>query len=383
MLEPRRFIQVVIGPRQTGKTTAVTTALEEVGIPHVYANADEDGGMGILWLRAQWEMARSMIGDKGGSVLLVIDEAQSINQWSKTVKALWDEDARARRDLRVVITGSSSLMLQSGLSESLMGRFELIHSPHWSYRECRDAFGYTLDDYLMYGGYPGAAGLRKDQARWYSYMRDSIVETTLSRDVISLESVRKPAVLRALFLLGTQYSSQEISYRKLLGQLVDAGNTNTIAHYLQLLGNAGLLTGIQKFSPKLLNTRASSPRLMVYDTSLMTSNSKTLGRDWLSSTDKRGHLVESAIGACLLARSKQEHFDLYWWRDKDDEVDFVLERGDERIAIEVKAGRIGGQSGMTRFVLENKGTRALIVGSPETPIETFLRGDIPLFDSSL
>jgi predicted AAA+ superfamily ATPase len=380
MLEPRRFIQVVIGPRQTGKTTAVTTALEEVNVPYVYANADEDGGMGTTWLRGQWEIARSMIGDKGGSVLLVIDETQSINQWSKTVKALWDEDARARRDLRVVITGSSSLMLQSGLSESLMGRFELIHSSHWSYRECRNAFGYTLDDYLVYGGYPGAADLRGDQARWYSYMRDSIVEATLSRDVISLESVRKPAVLRALFLLGTQYSSQEISYRKLLGQLVDAGNTNTIAHYLQLLSNAGLLTGIQKFSPKLLNTRASSPRLMVYDTSLMTSNSKALGRDWLSATDKRGHLVESAIGACLLARSKQEHFDLYWWRDKDDEVDFVLERGDERIAIEVKAGRVGSRSGMTRFVLENRGTRALILGSPETPIESFLCGDIPLFD---
>jgi predicted AAA+ superfamily ATPase len=321
-----------------------------------------------------------MTGDKGEPVLLVVDEAQSINQWSKTVKALWDEDARARRDLRVVITGSSSLMLQSGLSESLMGRFELIHSPQWSSRECRDAFGYTLDDFLLYGGYPGAAGLRADQARWYSYMRDSIVEATLSRDIISLESVRKPAVLRALFLLGTQYSSQEISYRKLLGQLADAGNTNTIAHYLQLLGNAGLLCGIQKFSTKLLNTRASSPRLMVYDTSLMTSNSKALGRDWLSTTDKRGHLVESAIGACLLARSKQEHFDLYWWRDKDDEVDFVLERGDERIALEVKAGKIGSRSGMTRFILENRGTKALIVGSPETPIESFLRGEIPLFD---
>jgi predicted AAA+ superfamily ATPase len=321
-----------------------------------------------------------MIGDKGGPVLLVIDEAQSISQWSKMVKALWDEDARARRDLRVVITGSSSLMLQSGLPESLMGRFELIRSPHWSYRECRDAFGYTFDDYLMYGGYPGAAGLRDDQMRWYSYMRDSIVDATLLRDVISLESVRKPAVLRALFLLGTQYSSQEISYRKLLGQLVDAGNTNTIAHYLQLLGNAGLLASIQKFSPKLLNTRASSPRLMVYDTSLMTSSSKDLGRDWLSATDKRGHLVESAVGACLLARSKQEHFDLYWWRDKDAEVDFVLERGDERIAIEVKAGRIGRRSGMTRFVLENRGTRALTVGGPEAPIESFLCGDIPLFD---
>jgi predicted AAA+ superfamily ATPase len=377
--EPRRFIQVVIGPRQTGKTTAVTRALEEAGTPYVYASADESEGTGSEWLRAQWEIARSHISGSGTSMILAIDEAQSISQWPKTVKALWDEDARARRDLRVLITGSSSLMLQSGLSESLTGRFELIHSPHWSLRECQDAFGYDLDEYLMYGGYPAAASLRGEQARWYAYMRDSIVEATLSRDVISLESVRKPAVLRALFLLGTQYSAQELSYRKMLGQLTDAGNTNTIAHYLQLLGNAGLLTGIQKYSPKLLASKASSPRLMVYDTSLMTSVGKGVGREWLSAADRRGHLIESAVGAWLLARSKEDHFDLYWWRERDDEVDFVVERGRERIAIEVKSGRINSRSGLSRFVVENKGTKALVVGSPDAPIEAFLRGEIPLF----
>jgi predicted AAA+ superfamily ATPase len=313
-------------------------------------------------------------------MLLVVDEAQTIKEWSGMVKVLWDEDARAGRDLRVVITGSSSLMLQSGLSESLTGRFELIHSPHWSYQECKDAFGYSFDDYLMYGGYPGVASLRDDQARWYSYMRDSIVEATLSRDVLSLESVRKPAVLRALFMLGTQYSSQEISYRKLLGQLQDAGNTTTVAHYLQLLGNAGLLTGIQKYSPKTINTRASSPRLLVYDTSLMTSMSRGIGTEWFTSADRRGRLIESAVGAYLLARSKQEFFDLYWWREGADEVDFILESGSQKIAVEVKSGIIGSRSGLTKFVLENPGTRTIVVGSPEAPIEAFLSGEVPLFD---
>jgi predicted AAA+ superfamily ATPase len=270
--------------------------------------------------------------------------------------------------------------LQKGLSESLMGRFELIRSSHWSLKECKDAFGYSLDDFLMYGGYPGSATLRKDQARWYSYMRDSIIEATISRDVLSLENVRKPAVLRALFMLGSQYSSQEISYRKLLGQLLDAGNTNTIAHYLQLLGNAGLLTGLHKYSPKILEAKTSSPRLMVYDTSLMTATGKNMGSEWLSSNELRGRLIESAVGAYLLARSKQDHFDLYWWRDRNDDVDFVIEQGAERIAIEVKSGRIKSRSGLLRFTTENKGTKVIIVGSPETPLESFLAGEIPLFN---
>ena len=382
--EPRHFLQVLTGPRQTGKTTALTQALTEVKLPYHFADADAAEVADRNWLRAQWEMARALTAGNdgaGSAALLVVDEVQSITQWSRVVKAMWDEDARAGRDLRVVLSGSSTLLLQSGLSESLMGRFEILRSPHWTLSECRDAFGYSLEDYLNYGGYPGAAMLRGDHDRWRAYLNDAIIEATLSRDVLAMESVRKPAVLRALFKLGVSYSAQELSYRKILGQLDDAGNTSTVAHYLDLLGRAGLLCGLQKYAHKELKRRSSSPRLLAFDPSLIVSAKRLRPSDLSSDPDQRGHIVESAVGAYLLGRSATEDFELFWWREGDLEVDYILQSGDQLIALEIKSGRKKSNKGLPEFVLRNPGTRALTVGSPEAPIEAFLAGEIELFGS--
>ncbi|MCL2655652.1 MAG: ATP-binding protein [Coriobacteriia bacterium] len=380
--EPRHFLQVLTGPRQTGKTTVLTQALAEVKLPWHFADTDAAEVADRNWLRAQWEMGRALTSGKdeaSGAALLVIDEVQNISQWSRTVKALWDEDARAGRDLRVVLSGSSTLLLQSGLSESLMGRFEVLRSPHWTLRECQDAFGYTLDDYLCYGGYPGSAFLHGDLNRWRAYLTDAIIEATLSRDVLALESVRKPAVLRALFKLGASFSAQELSYRKILGQLDDAGNTSTVAHYLDLLGRAGLLCGLQKYSHKELKQRASSPRLLAYDPSLIMAIKRARPKDILADPEQRGHITESAVGAYLLGRSATEDFELFWWREGDLEVDYVVRKDDQLIALEVKSGRKKGNKGLPEFVLRNPGCRALTVGSPETPLEEFLAGGVALF----
>ena len=380
--EPRKFIQVLTGPRQTGKTTALTQALEETTIPYHFADADAAAYSNSEWLMAQWEIARALVpADKSTNshALLIIDEVQNISQWSRTVKALWDEDARAKRDLRVVLSGSSTLLLQSGLSESLMGRFETIRSSHWTYAECREAFGYSLDDYLCFGGYPGAAALRDDYNRWLAYVNDAIIEATLNKDVLAMESVRKPALLRALFKLGTFHSAQELSYRKMLGQLDDVGNTSTIAHYLELLGRAGLLGGLQKHAQREVKKRSSSPRLLSYDPSLVMASKRKQPHDLISNPDLRGQIVESAVGSYLLGRSLQENFELLWWRDGDYEVDYVLRQNDQLIALEVKSGRQKTNKGLPEFVLRNPGTRALTVGSPETPIVDFLSGTIPLF----
>ena len=380
--EPRHFLQVVTGPRQTGKTTALTQALAETKLPYHFADADAAEVADRNWLRAQWEMARALTLDAsktGHAALLVIDEVQNISQWSRTVKALWDEDARAGRDLRVVISGSSTLLLQSGLSESLMGRFEVLRSPHWTFGECRKAFGYSLDDFLVFGGYPGAAALHNDLDRWRDYLNDAIIEATLSRDVLALESIRKPAVLRALFKLGVSFSAQELSYRKILGQLDDAGNTSTIAHYLDLLGRAGLLCGLQKYAPKELKRRSSSPRLLAYDPSLVVASKRIRPNDLLADPAQRGHIVESAVGAYLLGRSAAERFELFWWREGDLEVDYVLRRDDQLVALEVKSGRKKSNKGLPEFILRYPGTRALTVGSPEAPIEAFLAGEVELF----
>ncbi|MDR1135571.1 MAG: ATP-binding protein [Clostridiales Family XIII bacterium] len=375
--EPRRFIQIVAGPRQTGKTTAVLQALEKLNIPQRFVSADDPNFVSAQWLRNEWEQSRALA--KSGEAIIVIDEIQKVDKWSSVVKLLWDEDARARVPLKVVLTGSSALLLQKGLSESLMGRFEVLYSPHWSYAECKKAFGYSLDDFLFFGGYPGAAVLINDESRWARYMGTSIVEPTISQDILLMEEVRKPALLRALFMLGSGYSAQELSFTKMLGQFQDAGNTVTLAHYLDLLSRAGMLTGLLNYSGSQIRVRKSSPRFMVYDTALMTYAGGTGRRRLLDNSADKGRLTESAVGAYLLARGKEEGFEVYWWRERNNEVDFVVKKGDRLTAIEVKSGRVKNVGGSLVFKRHYPEALSLVVGSSNTGLADFLLGRIPLF----
>jgi predicted AAA+ superfamily ATPase len=281
--------------------------------------------------------------------------------------------------LKVILTGSSSLLLQKGLAESLMGRFEILYSQHWNYAECKEAFGYSLDDFLFFGGYPGASALIRDEGRWARYMGTSIVEPTISQDILMMEEVRKPVLLRALFMLGSGYSAQELSFTKMLGQLQDAGNTVTLAHYLDLLSKANMLTGLQNYSGSQIRTRKSSPRFMVYDTSLMTYADGTNRRRLLDNPADRGRLVESAVGAYLLARGKEEGFEVFWWRDRGDEVDFIVKKGSQLTAIEVKSGSIKGAGGGLVFKRLYPEALSLVIGSANCGLEDFLLGKKPIF----
>jgi len=377
LTEPRRFIQIVVGPRQTGKTTAVTQVLETLNTARHFVSADDPSLISVEWLRNEWEQARALA--KLGDAVLVIDEIQKVGKWSSIVKLLWDEDSRFSVPLKVVLTGSSSLLLQKGLAESLMGRFELLYCPHWNFGECREAFGYSLDDFLFFGGYPGAAAIIKDENRWARYMGTSIVEPTISQDILMMEEVRKPALLRSLFMLGSGYSAQELSFTKMLGQLQDAGNTITLAHYLELLGKANMLTGLQNYSGNQIRARKSSPRFMVYDTSLMTYADGASRRRLLDNPTDRGRLVESAVGAYLLARGKEEGFEVYWWRERGNEVDFVIKKGSQLTAIEVKSGRVKNTGGSIVFKKLYPEAFSLIIGSANCSLEDFLLGRKPLF----
>lgn len=377
LMGPRSFIQVVMGPRQTGKTTAIKQAVKACGLPCRVASTDSSRELAGDWIDLEWRQARQLTSN-GSRAILVLDEIQKVTGWSETVKALWDEDSWNDTELLVVLSGSSSLLLGSGLTESLAGRFELLRSTHWSLSEMSEAFGYSFEDYLMFGGYPGAAILKSDVNRWREYMRDSIVESTISRDVLQMEDVRKPALMRALFELGAQYSAQEISYRKLLGQLDDKGNTDIVRHYLDLLSKAGMMSGLQKYDAKQVRSRASSPRLLVHDPSLMFSMWRGAG-DLLADSALRGHLVETAVGARLIARAQTEGFELYWWREGNLEVDFVAKRGDDALAaIEVKSGRVS-KSGMTEFLAQNPQAKPMIVGDRNVSVEQFLRDEVELF----
>ena len=372
LAEPRRFVQVVAGPRQVGKTTLVQQVAPEAGVPVRHASADEPTLRGPGWIAEQWEAARLEAGSTGG--ILVLDEVQKAVGWSESVKRLWDEDTRAGRPLKVVLLGSAPLLVQRGLTESLAGRFEVLRLPHWSFAEMRDAFGFSLERYVYYGGYPGAAPLVGEPERWRRYVLDSLVETTLSRDVLLLTRVDKPALLRRLFELGCHYSGQVLSYTKMLGQLHDAGNTTTLAHYLDLLAGAGLLTGLSKYSGRVVRRRASSPKLQVLNTALISVQSDLRFDEARSDRESWGRLVESAVGAHLANAAATGECDLYYWRERNREVDFVVRAGRTLVAIEVKSGRRRDDlPGLTAFEDAFRPTRRLLVGGDGVALEDFLR----------
>jgi len=371
LAEPRRFIQVVAGPRQVGKTTLVQQVVEAAGIPAQFASADEPTLRGAEWIEQQWEAARLMAGAEGA--LLVLDEAQKASGWSETVKRLWDEDTRKRRPIKVVLLGSAPLLIQRGLSESLAGRFEVLYLPHWSAAEMREAFGWGVDKSIFYGGYPGAAPLAEDHPRWVRYVRDALIETTLSRDVLLLSRVDKPALLRRLFDLGCRYSGQILSYTKMVGQLQDAGNTTTLAHYLDLLAGAGMLVGLHKFTGAEVRSRASSPKLQVLDTALLSALSGYTFDEARADREFWGRQVESAVGAHLANAAAAGECELYYWRDRNREVDFVVRAGRRVIAIEVKSSRrTDTLPGMTAFASAFKPQRKLLVGGDGIPVDEFL-----------
>ena len=342
--------------------------------PSVFVSADEPALRDTGWLAAQWERGRLAAKENGKrGAVLAIDEAQKVPDWSEVVKRLWDEDTRAHVPLHVVLLGSAPLLVQRGLTESLTGRFEILHLPHWSFSEMRTAFGCSLEQYLYFGGYPGAASLTDDPPRWRRYLLDALVETTISRDVLLLTRVDKPALLRRLFELGCRHSGQILSFTKMLGQLHDAGNTTTLAHYLELLAGAGMLTGLPKFSGAVVRSRGSSPKLQVLNTALLTAQSGLTPAEARADREFWGHLVESAVGAHLANAAASGACELFYWREGNREVDFVLRAGRVVVAIEVKSGRApSALPGLAAFGEAFKPRRSLLVGGDGIPVDEFL-----------
>lgn len=376
--EPRKFIQVLLGPRQVGKTTLALQVLEEIKKPYHYASADLASLQDLSWIRQQWEVARLKATPEIGAVL-VIDEVQKIPKWSELIKHLWDEDSRLGINLIVVILGSSPWLVQKGLSESLAGRFEVTSIMHWSFSEMEHAFSLSCDEYMFLGGYPGSIPLAdiKDPSRWMQYINDSLIEMTLSRDVLLMTRVDKPVLLRRLFQLGCLYSGQILSYTKMQGQLEEAGNTTTLAHYLDLLSGAGLVHGLQKFAGQPVRQRASSPKFMVYNTALMSAQKGLSFVEAKKDSAYWGRLVESSVGAHLLNSVQRTNIELFYWREGDLEVDFVLKKGEKLVAVEVKSnGESLKSSGMDAFLQNHPSCRPLLVGEQGIPVQEFLSSSI-------
>ncbi|MEE1943996.1 ATP-binding protein [Pedobacter sp. KR3-3] len=373
--EPKKFIQVLVGPRQVGKTTLVNQLVEKINMPYLFESADAVPASDQVWIEQLWNSVRQMMRDEAQTeYLLVIDEIQKINNWSEIVKRLWDEDVRLGFDIRVILLGSSRLLIQQGLTESLAGRFELTYLGHWSFAEMEKAFGFTAEQYAWFGGYPGSAHLIGDEERWKKYVTDALIETSISKDILMLTRVDKPALMKRLFELGCLYSGQILSYTKIQGQLADAGNTTTLSHYLQLLDTAGLLGGIEKFAADIIRKRSSSPKFQVHNNALISAQHNAFFEEVRQQPAEWGRIVESAIGAHLLNSALVEGYKIFYWRNRNDEVDFVLEKRGRIVGIEVKsAGFVTRTSGMDAFNKMYLPHKTYLVGAGGIPWQEFLK----------
>ncbi|MDR3059778.1 MAG: ATP-binding protein [Prevotella sp.] len=374
MEEPRKLIQVILGPRQVGKTTMVNQLLSQLSISYINESADAISATNSAWIMQAWETARLRMKASGASeYLLVIDEIQKIDNWSEVVKQQWDKDTREKVNIKVILLGSSRLLIQKGLTESLAGRFETFYLGHWSFAEMEAAFGWSIEQYIYFGGYPGSATLINNEERWKNYIKDSLIETSISKDILMLTRVDKPALLKRLFELGCLYSGQILSYTKIIGQLQDAGNTTTLANYLKLLSDCGLLGGLEKYAGSVIRQRSSSPKFQVYNNALLTSQDDETYSTAIVNPKLWGRLVESSVGAHLLNHAVSERYNLHYWREGNHEVDFILEKGDKVIGLEVKSGASADNAGMGIFNEKFHPDKMLLVGTGGIPYEDFLK----------
>lgn len=375
--EPRKFIQVVMGPRQVGKSTVVKQVLQDLDAPYQLFSADNVPAGNTAWVSNCWSAVRSLKENKRlDGYILVIDEIQKITNWSEAVKKEWDDDTFHDRNIKVLLLGSSRVMLEKGLSDSLSGRFEEIRMTHWSYPEMRDCFDFTLDQFLFYGGYPGAAGLIGDHDRWEQYIQSAIIDATINKDILMNTPISKPALLRQTFELGASYSGELLSLNKMLGSLQDAGNTVTLAGYVNLLDESGLMRGLQKFSIDMARRRASIPKFQIYNNALkMVYNPHTFDQA-IMDRKEWGRIFESGIGAWIVSQAFVHRFEVFYWRERSDEVDFILRKKGVVVAVEVKSSAEKNTKGLGVFRDMFHPASAFVVGDGGIGAEEFLSMDI-------
>ena len=378
MAEPRRTLQVIMGPRQVGKSTLVEQFIRQTDVPYSLFSADGVGKSNTEWISERWHEARTrMMLNKELERILIIDEIQKISGWSEVVKKEWDQDSRDKRNLKVILLGSSRLLIQKGLEETLAGRFETIKMGYWEWLEMRDAFGFTIEEFVYFGGFPGLAPYIKDEDRWRDIMDDAIINPILTRDILEVEEIRNPALLRQVFELASIYSAHELSMTKMQG-VINSGTVPTIGSYLRILDETMLVKPMLKYEPSVVGTKNSVPKMQTYNNAFRNRYCDHTFEEALMNRTEWGRQVESAVGAFLLGRSVTDKFDvLYWRNDKKKECDYVLKKGERLIAIEAKSGSASNSSGYQEFKAKYKDyiVNSFIAGPEGLPLEDFFRLD--------
>lgn len=363
------LIHVLVGPRQVGKTTAAEQIEKKLGWPAHVVSADSAKPQPPEWIEIQWQHAERL--SNTSPVFLVLDEIQKVEGWSEVLKGLWDHARRTHSRVKPLVLGSSALLLQKGLTEGMSGRFFLHRVTHWSFLEMQQGFGWDLEKWLYFGGYPGAAPFVSNVDQWKRYVSDSLIETVLARDVLQLQTVNKPALLRNLFGLAASYPAQILSYNKMLGQLTQAGNTTTLAHYLKLFETAFLVSGLPLCTVGEVRRRGSSPKLILWNNALIHAMTLTSFEQVRSDPKIWGRVVENAVGAHLLNSLQGPAWQISYFRNKDLEVDFVVRHGQNMWALEVKSGRPAKHTGLVVFKKRYPHAKTWVVGSGGIPLADF------------
>ena len=374
--EPPRLPQILLGPRQVGKTTAIAqviAALRRKGFSAVSASADALASPPGDWITEHWRKADAA-AKSGKPTILAFDELQKIPGWSEIVKREFDAGQRraSSKRPRIIISGSSALLVERGLTESLAGRFELIRFPHWNLNEEFAAFGVGWKDHISLGGYPRLHDFLPDARRFFSYVRDSIIESVLSKDLLLLHPVDKPVLLRRLFEFSCRHPAEIVSLQKMLGQLTDKGNVTTLSHYLDLLAKAFLIAPLQKYSPEILRIRASSPKLIVLAPALVAAVQDKTPAEAMADPELYGRWAENAVGAHLLGSG----LEVFYWRERDLELDFIAKKGVKAVAFEVSISqRKSGGEALDRLARRCGASKAVLIGPAGVSLEEFLSSD--------
>ncbi len=328
---PSGRVQLLAGPRQVGKTTLLLALSLKRRTTSQYLAADSpEASLPAAWERL-WQRAEEIAKDKGRATVF-LDEVHLFSQWSQRLKAQLDRVRRFKLPIHVVATGSSALLMGEGLRESLAGRFERLTLSHWSVSEAKRLLKLgdkAADIVVRYGSYPGALPLRRDALRFRAYMRDAIIEPAISKDVLALALVKKPALLRQVFAVASSSPAQIVSLQKLQGQLQDKGALETLRHYLELLEEAFLVASLPKLSTQEFRQRASPPKLVVLNNALITTVA-----------DSAAHVGAAVENACL-ASAWNAGQTVRYWREEPHEVDGVLDGSWGSWAMEVKTGPYG------------------------------------------
>ena len=383
MAEPRRRMQIVMGPRQVGKSTMVQQFTRQTTVPVDLFAADNVPRSDTRWISNRWQESRMKMDLHGEEErILIIDEIQKIEGWSEQVKKEWDEDTRSQRNLKVILLGSSRVLLQKGLEESLEGRFEALKMGYWEWQEMHDAFGFTMEEYIYFGGFPGLAPDIRDEDRWRDLMESSIISPILSRDILEIDEIRNPALLRQVFELACMESAKELSLTKMQGSM-NSGSVPTIKNYLDILDKTMTVRPLGKYSPSPVTEKRSVPKMQVYNSGFRNRYDLFSFDEARANPAEWGRQVESAVGAHLANRSILDNFELLYWRnDKRQECDYVLKKGQALIAVEVKSSRVDDLSGFEKFkdLYADRISEAFIVGPEGLPLEDFFNLDLkPLF----